>query len=68
MYNYSKLYGAMRESGYTQDEVASKIGIDAATFNKKLRNNSQFKQAEIQAIMILLHLPMDSVQEYFFAH
>lgn len=66
MYNYSKLLGVMREKGVTQEIIARKTGINAATLNKKLNNNSQFKQSEMQTILHCLGLPLDSVVVYFF--
>lgn len=68
MYNYSKLLGAMREQGVTQDILAQKIGLNSATLNQKLKNNSQFKQSEMQEILAYLHLPIDDVVKYFFCN
>ncbi|MEG2081440.1 MAG: DUF739 family protein, partial [Oscillospiraceae bacterium] len=61
MYNYSKLLGAMREKGLVQDELANRINVNAATLNKKLKNNSQFKQNEIVDICHQLSLPLSNI-------
>lgn len=68
MYDYSKLLGAMRAKGISQDQLAHKISINPATLNAKLKNNSQFKQQEILDIMRVLEIPATEIQSYFFAH
>ena len=67
MYNYSKLLGAMREKGITQDALAQRIGLNSATLNQKLKNNSQFKQSEMRDILACLGLTVKEIPEYFFA-
>lgn len=68
VYNYSKLLGAMREKGMSQDQLAHEIKVNPSTLNAKLKNNSQFKQQEILDIMQALSLPITEIQLYFFAH
>lgn len=68
MYNYSKLLGAIKESGKTQETVAKSIGMSESTFNKKLKGKSQFKASEMQDIMSILSLPEADIALYFFAH
>ncbi len=66
MYNYSKLLGVMREKGITQELLAQKVGLNSATLNQKLKNNSQFKQSEIHDILKCLGIPISDVSKYFF--
>ena len=68
MYNYSKLLGAMKEKGISQDKLALEININPATLNSKLKNKSQFKQQEMLDIMRVLSIPPTEIQTYFFVH
>lgn len=68
MYNYSRLLGLMREKNITQENLAEYIGISETTLNKKLNNNSQFKQNEMVSILNILGLPVSSVVPIFFTH
>lgn len=68
MYNYSKLLGLMREKNITQENLAEYVGMSQVTLNKKLNNNSQFKQNEMVSILNVLALPMSEVAAIFFAH
>lgn len=68
IYDYSKLLGAIKERGLTQETLALNAGINSTTLNKKLHNKSQFKQNEIQAIMNILEIPLQEVIPYFFTH
>ncbi len=68
MYNYSKLLGKMREKGYTQEALAREIGVSASTFNKKLKQKSQFTQDEIANTLVALGETLNSIPAYFFAH
>lgn len=65
-YNYSKLLGKMKEMGIRQEDLAKKIGINPASLNRKLHNDTQFKQSEIQKIMSTIGVPLDEVSAYFF--
>lgn len=64
--NYSKLLGLIREKGYTQVELASKIGISSVTINKKLRGHSDFTQSEIASICKVLEITDADIPAYFF--
>lgn len=68
MYNYSKLLGIMKEKGVTQSHLSDKIGISEASLNKKLKNNSQFKPTEMEAILSFLSIPMEQLESIFFTH
>ena len=68
MYDYSKLLGLMREKSLTQETLAESIGVSEATLNKKLNNNSQFKQNEMVSILNILGEPLANITSIFFAH
>ena len=68
MYNYSKLLGLMREKNITQENLAEYVGMSEVTLNKKLNNNSQFKQSEMVSILNVLALPITDIVTIFFAH
>ncbi|MBQ8396659.1 MAG: DUF739 family protein [Clostridia bacterium] len=65
-YNYAKLLGRMREKGVTQEEVASKMGRNAATFSRKLNNMGYFTQSEISCLCDFLQIPDNEIGNYFF--
>ena len=64
--DYSKLLGRIREKGCTQESLAAKIGVSAATLNKKLRGHTDFTQKEIAAICAALDLAAEDISTYFF--
>lgn len=67
-YNYSKLLGKIKERGYTQVLLASKMGISETTLNLSLGNKRAFKQDEIIAACSILDIPLCEVDNYFFCH
>lgn len=67
-YDYSKLYGLMREKKITQEGLAKAIGINPSTLNGKLKNVSDFTQSEMIAVMQILGKPLREVPNYFFQH
>lgn len=66
MVNTKLLKGAIAEKGYTQAEVASKIGITPATFSYKLNNKVEFDIDEACRLCDILGIH-DRVDEIFFA-
>ena len=68
MYDYSRLLGLMREKGITQESLAKSIGISDTSLNKKLKNNSQFKQDEMLSILSILNQPISNIGTIFFTH
>lgn len=62
---FMKLRGRIREMGFTNAEVAKKIGINPSTFQIKLSGARDFTLTEIKMIGKLLNL--SSIDEYFFA-
>ena len=67
-YDYSKLFGLMREKNFTQRAVAEHLGISETAFNKKLKNKSEFKQTEMLSILDFLGQPCSDVISLFFTH
>ncbi|MGN1194746.1 MAG: DUF739 family protein [Acutalibacteraceae bacterium] len=68
MYDYSKLLGIMKEKNITQESLAKSIGISETSLNKKLKNNSQFKQDEMISILNILGVNVNNVANIFFSH
>lgn len=66
-YNYSKLLGRMKERGVTQEQLAKAIDKDLSTISAKLKNKSQFKAEEIDAVCEVLDIPNEEIGTYFFA-
>lgn len=66
-YNYAKLLGRMRERGVTQEDVASKMGRNAATISRKLNNQGYFTQTEISIMCDILKISDEEIGNYFFA-
>lgn len=64
--DYSKLLGRIREKGMTQAELAQKIGMSAATLNKKLRGHTEFMQSEISSVCDALGIDDRDISTYFF--
>lgn len=68
IYNYSKLLGAMREQGYTQESLAKALGISACSLNLTLNNKRDFRQDEISKASEILGIPVSEISVYFFSH
>lgn len=66
MYDHSKLLGAIRERGMTQDDLAGKIKLSSVSLRDKLKGKTQFKADEMDKIMDVLALPMADITSYFF--
>lgn len=68
MVNVNKLKGKIVERGMSIIELASKIGIDKATFYRKLNSNGEtFLIKEVDAIAKELNLTYEEVQLIFFS-
>lgn len=67
-YDYSKLLGRLREKGFTQSDLAQKIGLSECSLSKKLKGKSEFKQSEMRDIMNLINIELNEVANYFFKH
>ena len=67
MMNTSKLKGIIVEKGYTQEALASDIGIDKSTFYRKIKNGGSFSIKEANAIVEAMKLTRDEAISIFFA-
>lgn len=63
-----KLKALMLKQGFTQEDVAMRLGISAQSLNAKINNKREFKASEIQALMKILGIPLQETYEIFFAH
>ncbi len=67
-YDYSKLLGAIKEHGYTQETFAKELGISACSLNLTLNNRRNFRQDEIVKASKILNIPVQQIYIYFFTH
>ena len=65
-FDYSKLYGKIKEKCETQQKFAKLMGIARTSLNAKLNNNSKFTQSEINKAIEILGLTQNEIPEYFF--
>lgn len=65
-FDYSKLLGRIREYGFTQERIASAIGMTVGTISFKLNNKAFFTQKEIIKICDLLEIEYTQIGVYFF--
>ncbi len=64
MTNTNKLKARIIEKGYTQEEIAKKLGRSIASLNYKLNNRREFTANEFLAICKILSI--EDPFEYFF--
>lgn len=68
MVNVNKLKAKMVELGTNVDELSEKVGMDRATFYRRLSTNGQtFLIKEADAIIRELNLTRDETNEIFFS-
>lgn len=67
MIDTEKLKGAIVAAGFTQAEIADKIGLSPTAFNNKITNKTEFKASEIAKINTLLGLDEYDISNIFFA-
>lgn len=67
MKEYNKLLGRIKECGFTQQEVAKRMGISAVTLGRKLNGVKDFKIAEIEKLSTILEIPVSKLHFYFFS-
>lgn len=65
MTNTLKLKALMVEKGFTQEQLAKKLGISEQSLNYKINNKREFKASEIQALT--KSLDVQDVDSIFFA-
>lgn len=68
MVNVPKLKAKLKEKNMTQEEVSKELGMNPATFNKKI--NSEIGEhltiEEATKLKDILGIPASEVEEYFF--
>lgn len=63
-----KLRGKMVECGFTQQLISDAIGMDKATFNRKINNDGRgFTVGEANLIAKVLPLSKEEAMDIFFA-
>lgn len=67
MVNVSRLKGKIVECNTTQEELATKIGIDKSTFYRKMKQDGNFSIKEVNSIVSTLNLSKDEAMAIFFA-
>ena len=65
-FNYSALYGLMREKGYSQERLADAACISISQLSAKLKGRYPFKQTDIQNISRVLDIEPADIGRYFF--
>lgn len=65
-FDFSKLKGKIKEVFNTQAIFANKMNMNESTLSNKLNNNVEFSSKEIINSCVLLNIPFDKVDEYFF--
>lgn len=67
MLNAQKLKGKMVEKGKSVESVSAEMGINPATFYRKLKNNS-FEIGEAEKLVDILSLTSEEAIAIFFAN
>ena len=67
MVNVTRLQDALKERSISYDEAAAAMGVDRATFYRRLsRNGSKFTVEEVDRLSALLKLTPQTMQDIFF--
>lgn len=67
MFDYSKLYGKIREVYGTQEAFADAMEMSRTAVNARLKQNIEWKSPEIVKACELLNIPLDEAHFYFFS-
>lgn len=67
MYDYSKLYGKIREVFETQENFAEAMKMSRTAINARLTQKIQWRTVEIAKACELLHIPLAEAYIYFFS-
>ena len=67
MVNVQKLKGVMTEKGINAEELSKRIGMDRATFYRRLAKSEDFTIKEVDSIVKELGLTMEETNNIFFA-
>lgn len=65
-FDYSKLFGKIREKYKTQAAFADAMGMSRTSLNQRLNNVLDFSQGEMEKAAELLGFPKNRIPEYFF--
>ncbi|WP_196601693.1 hypothetical protein [Pectinatus frisingensis] len=66
MFDRNKFKYAVSTKGYTLENIADYLGINAVTLWRKMNGSSDFTRAEIQSLRGYLELSVQEVDEIFF--
>ena len=55
-----------KKKGFTQQDIADKLGINVVTLNRKIKNKNEFLTSELYRLSEILDIPIDS--PIFFSH
>ena len=66
MVNSRKIKGRLKELGFTQEELANKMGITQSTLSHKINNTRTFKLDEARVLGKILEIKEDDFNLYFF--
>lgn len=67
MVNVQKLKGIMTEKKISVGELSKRIGMDRATFYRRLAKSDDFTIKEVDSIVKELRLTMEETNNIFFA-
>lgn len=67
MFDYSKLYGKIREVYGTQEVFAKAMGMSRSALSSRLKNGAEWKSPEIFKACELLNIPLTDNYLYFFS-
>lgn len=67
MFDYSKLYGRIREVYKTQQAFADDLGIHYSNLNRRLKNKAEWNSEEIYKAYKLLNISPEEIHLYFFS-
>lgn len=67
MFDYSKLYGKIREVFGTQESFADAMGMGRTAINQRLTGAVEWKSPEIVKACELLDIPLAESHLYFFS-
>ena len=67
MFDYSKLYGKIREVYGTQEAFADAMEMSRTALNSRLKQNVEWKTPEVAKACKLLHIPLEDAHLYFFS-
>ena len=66
MFDYSRLYGKIKEVFNTQEAFAEAMGLSLSAINLRLNDKVKWKSPEIAKACELLGVPISDAHLYFF--